>query len=190
MVPVMHYYYPYYYYGALGEADEKSLYFRRSDAILLDLLQANFVNEEETEMAPVSHPSASPPPSLPIPVAVSPPQVAQATLPQDPVDACYECEHELSGLLRNPSPPPNGGAALEDDDDELEDIASSLEQLRLEGARNPLRDDCDVVLSDSTQRFLLKNSGSAFGHGSCRLIKPVAVRANDFAQHRHNPITM
>ena len=136
------------------EDEQISRYFRRSDALLSDLVQASS-DEDEVGTAHLrnSHPQSSPPPST-------------AFLRPSPQRALF-------------LGPQHTNTSMQDD------LVSALEELRLEGARNPFQEENAVLLSESTHLFLCKNavSASAAASSSPRtsvaMIKPVALRATD-----------
>jgi len=189
-------YFEFEYYGSTTTTtheDEKSRYFRRSDALLSEL-QASYLSQDELEddapgeptcsrgsvarpLIHQQHPNSSPPT----------PSTLMRPIPQRP------------SFMQEPTEWDNGHSSTksEHSDFATEDsyyYAQWIEELRSEGARNPLREDYNVVLSESTQLFLNKNA--CLNSCACAtntpstlmtttpsllslLIKPVAVRATD-----------
>ena len=74
---------------------------------------------------------------------------------------------------------------------DLGSVSASLEELRLEGARNPFRDegnnnngDDEVLLSESTRHFLRKQQQHTASSAASAVVilKPVAMRATDLVR--------
>jgi len=180
--------------GSLEEGYAKSLYYRRSDALLMDLQASHYLDEEEEDRPCFAHqpqqsrhPNASPRSSRnhhllrPIPRRPVPFRAPEFIQAENYYDSGYSTSNSSRGAE---------DCSLWSEDDPS--IASSLEELRQEGARNPLRDDQDVLLSDSTQLFLCKNctyyTTTDTNKNTTRfmelIIKPVAMRANDLTSQQ------
>lgn len=85
------------------------------------------------------------------------------------------------------TPTPSSMAGKDCFEQTLSNLVQYLEELRVEGARNPFEEDSPLQqeISEATKQFLNTNTKSTplSGVPSC-VIKPIAVRAEDMLEQR------